>query len=344
MANLGSKTLITIRNYIDRFLVTQFGDSESKEATLTKLLGIPISRTLTDSDTLAVDDAFNAVVFNIASNKNCTINNNVFAAGDVVFVERTGVGTLSFVAGSGMTITTSLGALTDADQDNIVTIKFSSPSACNIYNGSPSNATPQTRLLGNLDLSADRSSSALNIMLGAAPYVTGRLYGSAENYTTKTTAALGVNVLKAQPFLVRREMSIDAFVAEVTTVGSFNFRMGIYADNGSGFPGARVAVGATEADGSTPAAPSLRTVAVTTTLQPGFYWLAIVTAGSITFRADANGAWPAWTGFINGSNATIIQPHYTVAFTYAALPDPFPVGAAFNVSGTPCPIVWVKKA
>lgn len=141
MANLGSKTLITTRNTTDRVLVTQFGDTESKEALPNKILGIPIARTLTDSDNLVAADAFNKVVFNIGTNKNCTVPASVFAAGDVVYVERTGAGVLSFVAGGGMTLTTSLGALTDAGANNVMTLIFTSPTACSVYNGIPLNLT-----------------------------------------------------------------------------------------------------------------------------------------------------------------------------------------------------------
>jgi hypothetical protein len=142
-------------------------------------------------------------------------------------------------------------------------------------------------------------------------------------------------------------MSIDALIAEVTVVGSFNFRMAVYTDNGSGYPNALV-VQTGDLDGSTPAAPSLRTGAVSATLEPGLYWLVIITAGSITFRTDSNASWPADPlGFDNSSQATIRQPYYSVAFTYGALPSTFPGGATINTnaeSGTNAPIVWVKKA
>lgn len=104
-------------------------------------LGVQISRTLTDSETLLITDLNKKVVFNISSNKNLTIPSSLFAAGDIVYVERTGSGTLNFVAGSGMTLTSSLGALTDAGENNLVILLFDSPSACKIYNGIPFNLT-----------------------------------------------------------------------------------------------------------------------------------------------------------------------------------------------------------
>lgn len=104
-------------------------------------MGVPISRTLTDSDTLVSTDVNKRVIFNIGSAKNCTIPSATFAAGDIVYVERTGSGTLNFVAGSGMTLTSSLGALTDAGENNLVILLFDSSSSCKIYNGIPFNLT-----------------------------------------------------------------------------------------------------------------------------------------------------------------------------------------------------------
>lgn len=104
-------------------------------------LGVEIARTLTDSDTLLATDINRKVVFNISSAKNFTIPASVLGAGDIVYVERTGSGTLSFVAGSGMALTSSLGALTDAGENNLVILLFDSPSACKIYNGIPFNLT-----------------------------------------------------------------------------------------------------------------------------------------------------------------------------------------------------------
>ena len=308
---------------------------------------------ITDPDdyTLTLADAYKTIHLSKGTAGTITFpaNSSVpIAIGTRYLFRRIGVGAYSLVAGGGVTVETSLGSLTDAGVDALFMATKTNTNEWYVDNGVPNNAVPTSRTLAGLDLSADRASSALNIALGIAPpYITGRLYGTALDYTAKSTAALTASSIRAQPLIVKREMSIDALVAEVTTVGSFNFRLAIYTDNGSGYPDALVAQTA-ELDGSTPAAPSLRTGAVSATLQPGLYWLCIVTAGSITFRVDAVGGWPSdFLGLDNSSQATIRQPYYSVAFTYASFPSTFPGGATINTnagSGTNAPIVWVKKA
>lgn len=350
MANLGSKTLITTRNLTDRFLVTQSGDAESKEALPKDILSFPETSQV-DDYVLVLTDGFTTILMNKGTAVNLTVPPNssvAFPVGTQIAVRRIGAGLLTFIQGSGVTITASLGTLTDAAQNALMLLTKTAENTWYLDNGTPNDAVPTTRTLAGLDLSANRTASALNIALGIAPpYITGRLYGTSDNYTAKSTGALGASSIRGQPFLVKRELSIDALVSEVTTVGSFNFRLSIYTDNGSGYPDALVAQ-TSELDGSTPAAPSLRTGAVSATLQPGLYWLCIVCAGSITFRVDGNGGWPSdFLGFDNSSQATIRQPYYSVALTYGSFPATFPVGAVINTnagSGTNAPIVWVKKA
>lgn len=310
-----------------------------------------ITNEQTNDYTVQLTDEYKTILMNKGTAVNLTVPSNssvAFAVNTKIKVRRIGAGALTFVQGSGVTITPSLGALTDGGATGEMTLLKVNTDSWYLDNGFPNTAVPTSRTLAGLDLSVNRLASALNIALGIAPpYQSGRLYGTASNYTTTTVAPLTANTFRAQPVLIKRSVTINALVAEVTTVGSFNFRLGIYADNGSGYPGSLIAQTA-ELDGSTPAAPSLRTGAVSATLTPGLYWLVIVTAGSITFRADANGAWPIeLLGMDNSSQATIRQPYLLVAFTYASLPSTFTAGGTINTnagSGTNAPIVWFKVA
>lgn len=328
--------------------------------------GIPISGGLTtsarqilaeeanpeaDDYTISADDAYKTIYLSKGSAGTLTFPNNTsvpIAVGTWGYARRIGAGQYSFAAGVGVTITTSLGASTDAGLDALFKWTKTATNTFYIDNGLPNTGVPTSRTYAGLDLSANRSVDAVMAALGFPPYKSGRLYGTAANYSAATTGALGASSIRATPFRVYRECTINALVAEVTTVGSFNFRMGIYTDDGTGSYPDDLVVQGTEQDGSTPAAPSLRTATASATLTPGLYWLAIVTAGSITFRADANAAWPTLPlGLDNSSQATIRQPYISVAFTYASLPAQFPGGGAINTnagSGTNAPIVWVKIA
>lgn len=311
-------------------------------------MGVPISRTLTDSDTLVSTDVNKRVIFNIGSAKNCTIPSATFAAGDTIFIERTGAGQLTFVAGGGMTLTSSLGALTDAGVNNIVTLLFTSTSACSIYNGVPNTSVPSSRTIAGLDLTTNRSASELMIAMGVI--LSNILRGSTHNrfhgsslavgLSSLGTAALPVNSLRASPFIVGRELTLDRIQAEVTTPGtSAKLRLGVYADN-NGYPGALL-VDSGELDaGST----GVKTATINLTIQPGLYWLACLGGtASATYRAEGSTCfWPSVSGYNSAMGGIIRQPYWVVAQTYGALPNPFTASGSINNTGTNIPIILVR--
>ncbi len=61
----------------------------------------------TASYTLLVGDVGKRVIMNVASSNTVTVNNNVFATGDTIFIANKGAGTSTITAGAGVTINTS---------------------------------------------------------------------------------------------------------------------------------------------------------------------------------------------------------------------------------------------
>lgn len=102
-----------------------------------QIMGLPVSRTITDSDSLDAGDAFSVLDVNISTDKNITVPPNIFSAGDICYVLRRGSGIVTFVEGSGVTITPQLGALIDSGENSIVTLVFTSTTQCLLQNGIP---------------------------------------------------------------------------------------------------------------------------------------------------------------------------------------------------------------
>lgn len=107
----------------------------------------------------------------------------------------------------------------------------------------------------------------------------------ANSLTTIAGAALRCDFI---PFISMRSVSVDRIGVEVTTLlASSTALVGIYADTGSGAPGARLVGGGTSLGCST---VGLKEETISITLQAGVvYWLAIATSSTQTLRASAVG-------------------------------------------------------
>lgn len=171
--------------------------------------------------------------------------------------------------------------------------------------------------------------------------IAGRYYAAGSFGSVSTSSAVANDNLRASPFYARADLTIDRIGCEVTAAGSAGctVRLGIYADNGSGYPGALVIDAGTVSG----AAVASAEITVNTQLKAGLYWFAAVVQGSPasspTLRVT-NGA-----SFTPG--ATSLAAALTAASGYgasgvsAALPATFPAGS--NVVGL-APRVAVRVA
>ena len=126
--------------------------------------------------------------------------------------------------------------------------------------------------------------------VGPAPYSqnwqSGRYYALPNYGSLTTNNSLGVGTLRATPFWVPNAITVSQLLFEVTTGGDATsvYRLGIYADDGTGHPGALVLDAGTKAvnlGGS--GIPGVVTIAgLSTALNPGVYWIVGVIQGSIT--------------------------------------------------------------
>lgn len=159
----------------------------------------------------------------------------------------------------------------------------------------------------------------------------GRYYNGNSTSSSAGSVFLAANILRAQPFPVPRLTAFDRISIDVSapSVGS-SVRLGIYNDNGSGFPGSLVL------DAGTVSSASIGTkeITIAQTLDAGMYWLGYVSNGAplITARPFTGTYSPLGAGSPAGAIEFNI---YTVAFVFAALPTPFPVGATPTTSNIP---------
>ncbi len=128
------------------------------------------------------------------------------------------------------------------------------------------------------------------------------------------------------PYPLRQTTRIDRLGAQVITPGAAGslFRLGIYADNGNGYPGALVVDGGA-IDGTLAATQE---VVVDTTLPRGLYWFGGVAQGGVTqpnMRAFGGQAF----GIVGATSlAGALQQSlcYIASGIVGPLPATFPVG------------------
>lgn len=168
----------------------------------------------------------------------------------------------------------------------------------------------------------------------STPVVAGAAQGSFSAFTsgnwyvhsemTTTLGKLGTASMAAVPFFLGKPATMNGIgiVATDTTVGC-TFRMGIYADNGSGVPTTKLVECGTVAGSSTTGFKSI--TGWTLAMNPGLYWLACASQGAdqqmMTMSVNRCYGVGDTTGIgaASGANAAYgISGGVT-----AALPDPF---------------------
>jgi hypothetical protein len=146
---------------------------------------------------------------------------------------------------------------------------------------------------------------------------------------------LTANTLYAFNILIPIKTQISAMGFTLYSPSSANVRMGIYADNGNEYPGSLLW------DSGTINLSGLMypQANVSLTLEPGLYWLAIVSDGSPSVQQTTDLGLclirpevPTPSGQVNV---------YQVGYTFGPLPSTFPSGASVNGLR---PFLALKKA
>jgi hypothetical protein len=172
---------------------------------------------------------------------------------------------------------------------------------------------------------------------GASNYFVGQWVSCKLSFSGNSVTAYAANTLFAFPLRIRSSVTFNQISSVVTTLAAGGlYRIGIYRDTGSVYPGALVT--GTDTGAYSSAAVGNPIGAVTFTLTPGLYWIAFLT-NNITsaFRSIPTNAIPNILGEI-GSNFTAnssVTSYSLTGFAFASLPTNFPALASFTVAVTP---------
>jgi parallel beta-helix repeat protein len=181
-------------------------------------------------------------------------------------------------------------------------------------------------LTGNSTAASLIASTATNVTETGAPL--SRRFKSGLYYTHDVSGSDGtvvqvLNQLSVNSFTVDATTSFDRISLEVTAnVATAVHRLGIYADNGNGYPGALVLdAGTIDAATST----GIKEITIALSLTPGLYWLGAVPQTAVA-TVRSRGAINPLVGQSTGNNANVT--HYTQTSVTGALPSTFTTTAA----------------
>lgn len=160
----------------------------------------------------------------------------------------------------------------------------------------------------------------------------GKYITAAVNGYSVSTNALAANTLRAYPIVISKSLTVTEILSNVSTqIAATVYRIGIYTDNGSVYPNALVSGSdAAEYDSSTQGNKSSGAVSIT--LTPGLYWIAINSNGAPTLRSIPVAAIPCIIPHDGAGISTDGFTRYAVSQTYGAMPSSFPAGATTSVS------------
>ena len=150
-------------------------------------------------------------------------------------------------------------------------------------------------------------------------YKSGSYYFTASTSNATTTTGHGTGTLRCNPWAVVRQVTIARIGMEFTAAGDANsvFRLGIYADDGGGYPTGAPVLDAgtistgtgnagTVATGGTPGVYEI-TLGSALTLSPGLYWVGGAIQGVTTTQPTIR--------IVNGSNMIAPIPMASIPST-----------------------------
>jgi hypothetical protein len=228
----------------------------------------------------------------------------------------------------------SIGTLTNVSFDWANTIfsnvvnpvtGLTKPAVTGSRNGNPAIASLLTQLAAEGLLT---DSSSLGSLPGVPPLRTGLYYRTVPTTSLTTSATLGNGNLRCTPFWVPSSLTLSKIGAEVTSAGDAGskLRLGIYADDGTGYPGALVVDAGTIAGDSA----TVQEITISQALTPGLYWIAcavqvvvttqptvrVLSANTIQTGATAiPTAGQLWMGYLQASVTGALPGTFTVTVT-----------------------------
>ncbi|MDP3059042.1 MAG: hypothetical protein Q8N36_06255 [bacterium] len=154
------------------------------------------------------------------------------------------------------------------------------------------------------------------------------LYHAGINALGPAALSTASGVVDVSPFYVPSTQTFDRIAINVTTLAAGNTRLGLYADNGTVYPGVRLLDAGIVTTGTT----GIRWLSVNLALPAGLYWLARLQDATPSLQGIAGHGLIA----LGTDDLSAIVTGFRVTRAYGdGLPDPFPSGAAFLTGSRP---------
>ncbi len=168
-------------------------------------------------------------------------------------------------------------------------------------------------------------------------FVSGRYYSTLYLATAFSTSALGPDAIKSFPFFVPGATTFNRISVQVISAAAGKVRLGVWADNGGTPAGGALLQDSGELD---TAVTGAKEATINLTLQPSWYWLAILSNAGAAFLVKVAGDTPTNLG-LAAIGYTAISTRADATYTYAALPNPCPPVTLVN--GTVY-LIFLRKA
>lgn len=155
------------------------------------------------------------------------------------------------------------------------------------------------------------------------PLIAGRYYFTPNATSTGASATLGNGTLRLTPWFVPNAIALTKIGAEVTSASASTlFRLGIYADDGTGRPGLLIVDAGTIDGGSA----TVQEKDISVTIGPGWYWFggAVQNAAGTqpTMRVAASIASPIDVG-TTAPGASATSMGFSMSAGQSGLPSSF---------------------
>lgn len=153
-------------------------------------------------------------------------------------------------------------------------------------------------------------------------------YSPAINSIAPISRVLAAGVITAYPMVISAPLTADQIISEVTAaVAGSAYRVALYSDTGLVYPGSIVPSTDTGAISGVTTVVQPKALAVSLSLAPGLYWVAIAANAAISVRSIPVAGVGTILGQALAGGSTFNNVGFTAPFTFAALPSSFPAGA-----------------
>ena len=150
--------------------------------------------------------------------------------------------------------------------------------------------------------------------------------------STQSGVAPGLDTLKTYPFIIAASINVLEVITRVNggTAAGRTYRLGVYDDNGNCYPNKLIPFSDTGTYSASSTGVKTGVFANTITLTPGLYWMTTNASNATPSlrHISLNLSIPPVLGM--KADGTAFNTGWSVAFTYAAMPQYFPTGATLH--------------